>query len=157
LFDLVLVLSHNSDIAPDISERLRYRNREGNRLANSMSSNAKHEICTEQGVTVIALGMEYENLDEKGLDELRSVMLGVSEDADPPLLVLDLSHTKFFGSAFIEILFRIWNRMKSQEGGRFGISGLTEYCCEILEVTHLDQLWEIYETREDAVRALKSS
>lgn len=114
------------------------------------------EVTKQDGVTVIALGPEYENLDEQGLDELRSLLLDVSKEADPPRIVLDLSHTKFFGSSFIEIMFRIWNRMKSKEAGKFAISGLTPYCREILEVTHLNELWEIFETSEEAIRALAS-
>ena len=105
-------------------------------------------------MSVISLGPEYENLDQNVLEELRATILQVAENADPPLVVLDLSHTKFFGSAFIEILFRAWNRMNSRPGGKFCISGLTAYCAEVIEVTHLDQLWTIYKTREEAVAAL---
>ena len=119
-----------------------------------MSNNRLPGIQKLSDVTIVALGPEYENLDEHLLDELRGPLLEASKAADPPLFVIDLSHTKFFGSSFIELLFRIWNRMKAQEGGKFGISGLTAYCREILEVTHLDKLWEIYDSTDDAVRSL---
>jgi anti-anti-sigma factor len=110
-------------------------------------------VETHSDVTVIHLGPEYENLDESLLDELRRVILDVAETATPPKVVLDLSHTKFFGSAFIEIMFRAWNRVKAR-GGTFAISGLTEYCSEIVQVTHLDRLWSVYEDRAAAVAAL---
>ncbi len=111
-------------------------------------------VETQHGVTVIQLGPEYENLDESLLDELRASILDVAETADPPKVVLDLSHTKFFGSAFIEIMFRAWKRVDAR-GGTFALSGLTTYCAEIVEVTHLDRLWTIYPGREAAVTALK--
>lgn len=119
-----------------------------------MASTATPTISNEGGVTVIQLGPEYENLDERLLEGLRSIALDVSKSADPPWVVIDLSHTKFFGSAFIEILFRLWNRMNSRPGGQFAISGLTSYCAEVLKITHLDSLWKIYPTRAAAVQAL---
>ncbi|MGH7127564.1 MAG: STAS domain-containing protein [Planctomycetaceae bacterium] len=122
-----------------------------------MASDRVPEISKEDGVTVVALGEEFENLDEPGLDELREAILNVAGTADPPRLVVDLSHTNFFGSAFIEVLFRAWNRINSRDGGRFAISGLTRYCREVIETTHLDQLWDLYPHRDDAVSALKSS
>jgi anti-anti-sigma factor len=122
-----------------------------------MSSTTAPTIAKDNGVTVIQLGPEYENLDERLLEGLRSVALDVSKSADPPWVVIDLSNTKFFGSAFIEILFRLWNRMNSRPGGQFAISGLTSYCAEVLKITHLDSLWKIYPTRAAAVQALSST
>ena len=114
------------------------------------------EIIKEGQVTIVALGPEYENLDEPRLDALTEVLLQVTETATPPVVVLDLSHTSFFGSAFIEVIFRMWNRLNHQEGGRFCICGLSQYCMEVLEVTHLDQLWETYPNREEALKAINS-
>lgn len=118
------------------------------------ASKQPNNIIQQDGVTIIALGPEYENLDEAILDELRKVILDAVADAHPPLVVLDLSHTKFFGSAFIEILFRAWNRIE-QQNGEFCLCGLTPYCAEVIDVTHLNRLWSIYKTREEAVAALK--
>lgn len=122
-----------------------------------MSSTIAPTIAKDNGVTVIQLGLEYENLDERLLEGLRAIALDVSKSADPPWVVIDLSNTKFFGSAFIEILFRLWNRMNSRPGGQFAISGLTSYCAEVLKITHLDSLWKIYPTRAAAVQALSAN
>ena len=121
-----------------------------------MSSLRAPEITQEDGVTVIALGPEYDTLDEPVLDEVKSAILNAADNAEPPLVVLDLSHTRFFGSAFIEILFRAWKRLQARPAGRFCLTGLTEHCREVVEVTHLDQIWDIAGTREDAVRLLKA-
>ena len=119
-----------------------------------MAESRAPAVEAQDGVTVIHLGPEYENLDESLLDELRSSILDVAETATPPKVVLDLSHTKFFGSAFIEIMFRAWKRLEGR-GGKFALSGLTPYCEEIVEVTHLDRLWTVYPDRGAAVAALK--
>ncbi len=120
------------------------------------SSNSSDSVTQQDGVTIIAVGPDYENLDDVLLEELRKVILDTVAHADPPLVVLDFSHTKFFGSAFIEILFRAWNRIVKQESGEFCLCGLTPYCAEVIDVTHLNRLWSIYDTREEAVAALKA-
>lgn len=119
-----------------------------------MSATRSPEVTRQNEVTIVALGPEYENLDEGVLEELRDTMLEAARTAEPPLLVLDLSHTRFFGSAFIEVLFRTWNRLNARPGGKFCICGLTPYCAEVIQVTHLDRLWHIAKTRDDAVQSL---
>src|SRR5262245_11947499 len=110
------------------------------------------EVTVEQRVTVIGLGPGYESIDEQVLDGgLRDALLAAAEEADPPLVVLDLSHTTFFGSSFIEIVFRMWNRLQAQPGGNFGLCGVTSYCQEVLRIAHLDTLWRVYSDRAAAV------
>ncbi|MGE3315023.1 MAG: STAS domain-containing protein [Planctomycetaceae bacterium] len=120
-----------------------------------MSPKREPTISQEGGVTVVSLGPGYENLDENDLEDVKEVLLRVATNADPPRVVLDLAQTKFFGSAFIELLFRSWNRLNTRSGGRFAISGLTTYCQEVVEITHLDRLWEVHKTSKDAVTALR--
>lgn len=107
-------------------------------------------------VTCVILGPEFENLDEQILDSIRQTMIDVCEQAEPPLVLIDLTHTRFFGSSFIEVLFRIWNRINGLPGGQFGLVGLTDYCKEVLSVTHLDKLWTIYGTLDEGVTALSA-
>lgn len=120
-----------------------------------MVSSSNPDVEVQDGVTVISLGPEYENLDEHLLEQVSVAILKATSEADPPLVVLDLSHTQFFGSAFIEILFRAWNRVQSKTGGRFVISGLTSYCLDVIQITHLDQLWDVYTTRAEAIAAIR--
>ena len=126
------------------------------RIKQFMAENRSPDVQQQDGVTVVSLGPEYESLHEQNLEDVQEDLLVISDAADPPLVVLDLSHTQFFSSSFIEILFRIWNRLNAREGGKFGISGLTVYCKEILKVAHLDELWNIFNTKEEAVSALSN-
>ena len=48
-----------------------------------MSVRRAPEIIKEDGVTVVALGPEYENLDEHGLDDIKHVLLDVAASAEP--------------------------------------------------------------------------
>lgn len=114
------------------------------------------QIFVEDGVTVIAFGRDYSAIDEQKLDAIRAQLLAVTEQGTlPKAVVVDLSHTTFFGSSFIEVLFRIWKRVNGA-GGKFALAGLAGYCLEILTVTHLDTLWKNYATRDAAVAAVKA-
>lgn len=120
-----------------------------------MIAAAAPQVAVQDGVTVVSLvGAEYENLDERLLEGIRTALLDIAQTTNPPLMVLDLSHTKFFGSAFIEILFRVANRMKNR-GGKFALSGLTKYCAEVIHITHLDSLWPVMPDTAAAVAKLK--
>lgn len=119
-----------------------------------MTETSSPNIYQEGRVTVIALEEDYESLDEGVLTDLREVILKAVDEADPPLVVLDLSHTTFFGSSFIELIFRAWNRVEAKKDGKFVLSGLTPYCREVISITHLDELWSLYDSVDEAVEAL---
>lgn len=122
-----------------------------------MVNSRSPQVSLHDGVTVIQLGTEYENLNESSMEGLGESLMHLAENADPPLIVLDLSQTKFFGSAFIELMFRTWNQLNHREGGKFGLSGLSEYCREVVEVTHLDRLWSVHTTWEEAVKSMQQA
>lgn len=119
-----------------------------------MTTEQTPTVSRDRGATVIALGPEYENLDEPLLERLRSFILDAADRADPPRVVLDLSHTKFFGSAFLEILVQAWNRLRDRPGGRLALSGLSPYCADVVRVTRLDRVWPMYASRAEAVEQL---
>ena len=113
------------------------------------------QIVQEDGVTVVVFGPEFEKISEDRIAGVSEVLLEAAE-ADPPRVVLDLAGTKFFSSSFIEVVFRLWNRLQARDGSRFGLAGLDRYCAEILEVTNLNHLWKSYSNRAEAVRGLNS-
>jgi anti-sigma B factor antagonist len=114
-------------------------------------------VTREQGVTVIALGPEYEHLDDAELENLKGVLLNTAVEADLPLVVLDLSRLEYFGSSFIEALICVWKHLNARPGGRMSLCGLTANCREVVGITHLDQLWSVFDTREEAVRSLQKA
>ena len=103
---------------------------------------------------VVYLGPEYNSLDDQVLDEVEHFLLTCIDPPDVKNLVVDLSNTTFFGSRFIEVLFRAYNRIKRKEG-RFGLSGLRGHTEEVIYVSKLQRLWELVPTPEEAVRRFK--
>lgn len=112
------------------------------------------EILKQDGVTVIVLGEQYDNLDEPALQAAATELLEIAQAADPPLIVVDMGRTKFFGSAFLGTLFRVWRRLTTRSG-KLCVCGATGPCADVLQVTQVDRLWNLFETREAAVESLK--
>lgn len=121
-----------------------------------MSTTGPLNVVKEGDVTVVVFGTEQRQLDELGLERIGRQLVEVAQAATPPLLVLDMAATEFFGSSFIEVLFRVWKKLSLQPGAKFSISGLQPYCREVLEVTHLDRLWPLHGTRADAVAGMQA-
>lgn len=111
------------------------------------------EISKDRGVLVVTFGEGFEQIDEENVGLAREAITTIAEQR-PTRLVVNLEQTTFFGSSFIEVLFRAWNQIKDVKDGQFALSGLNVYCEEILQVTNLDRLWTIYPDREAAVTAL---
>ena len=109
-------------------------------------------VKQENGVTVVELDESYSSLGDDELQQFRSFLLETASACNPPHLAVDLSHTKFFGSAFLEVLFRAWNRVKSRKG-QFVLFGLSDNCEEVFRACDLDQLWVLVKSREDAVNS----
>lgn len=116
---------------------------------------ATPRVQQQDGVAILDFGSGSHSLDETTLGSIQDQILDAS-NVDPPMLVVDLSRIEFFGSSFIEVLFRLWSRMNGRSG-KFALCGLSPYCREVIEVTNLNTLWTIYDTVDEAVAGVKSS
>jgi len=116
-----------------------------------MSKSGPLTVVKEGDVTVVVFGPGQRHLDEVGLETIQNQLLEIAGEANPPRVILDMTATEFFGSSFIEVLFKVWKRLNSQPGAKFAICGLQEYCREVLEITHLDKLWPLFSNRAEAV------
>lgn len=112
----------------------------------------KPEITSEQGVTIVFPGPDYDSIYESSLKEFDGI-LDLAKTVEPPRLILDLAHTEYFGSAFLAFLIRLSNRLSVQRKGRFGICHLSKFCRAVLTAAKMDKLFELYETRADALAA----
>jgi len=110
-------------------------------------------VSRQQGVTILELGPSYDSLDDSSLEEFGGALLDEAAHAEPPRLILDLSHTSYIGSSFLELLVRAWKRIRGR-GGAMALCGVQPFCVEVLQITRLDSLWTIYPTRSEAVAAV---
>jgi anti-sigma B factor antagonist len=115
---------------------------------------APPQITNLDQATVIALGPDFKNITEEIVGSASHILLSAAAN-EKPNLVLDFTHVEFFGSSFIEVLFRVWKRLQ-QRGGSFALANVSTYCQEVLRTTHLDSLWPVCPTVEDAAKKLQS-
>ena len=110
-------------------------------------------IVVENGVTIIELGPDYRRIEAVSYRRREEELIGAVRAADPPKVVVDLSQTEFFSTLFLGSLINVWDGLKKRNG-QLVLSGLSEFCREIIEITHLDSLWRLYDTRDQAVADL---
>jgi len=112
-------------------------------------------IVRQSGVSIIYVGPSCKSLNEEALREFGGALLAEATHADPPRLVVDLSHTEYIGSSFLELLVRAWKRIKARDGA-LALCEARPFCLEVLEHTRLNSLWPAYSTRDEAVAALSA-
>ncbi|TWT39104.1 STAS domain-containing protein [Blastopirellula retiformator] len=110
-------------------------------------------ILRKREVTVIEFGNEYDSLDETNLGKTSQQLIEVAKHADPPLVIFDLTSTRYFGSYFIQFLIRTWKLVKKRNG-RLVLVGLDDPCLSVLRRSKIDSLWERFATTDEAVANL---
>lgn len=111
------------------------------------------ECVIQDGVTIVTLGESYDNLNDQVLDTDSEFLLETASTCDPPLLLLDMSKTRFFASEFLGRLFRVWQRLQKRKG-QLAVCAASDLCAEVLTVTRVDTIWKIAPTREAAIERL---
>ena len=106
-------------------------------------------------LTVVHFGEEYRSSHFDLLQQLRKRLEQLADDIDPPVLMLDLLNTDYFGAGFISVLVDCYARIKRRDG-QFALCRLRHHLVEEFEVTNLHRLWPIYATRNQGIEALKA-
>ncbi|MCA9067610.1 MAG: STAS domain-containing protein [Planctomycetaceae bacterium] len=121
-----------------------------------MNSSPPLTTFVEQGVLIVAPGPDYATIYEGMLQEF-DALVERAQAAESPLLLFDLQHTKYVGSAFLGLLLRVSNVITVQRQGRFGLCNLTKFCKTIFATTKMQLHCEIFETREEALAAFTAN
>lgn len=118
-----------------------------------MSSSKKPRLIRDGDITIVEFGDDLVRLGE---DVMPGIAAAVHDAglAEPPWVLLDMTNVKFFGSSFIEVMYRLWKAMQARSGG-FVIVGVHAYCLEVLQVTKLDQLWKTAPDRAAGLALLR--
>ena len=112
----------------------------------------KPEIVNDRGVVFVFPGPEYDTIREDEIPHFDGA-LGLARTIEPPRMVIDLSHAVFFNSPFLGLLLRLRNRLSVQRNGRFGVCHVSEDCAQVIRVARLNELIDVFPTRDEAVAA----
>ena len=113
------------------------------------------EVSVVSGVTVATFRQSFSQLDEPVIDLVNRKLSDLAAGVPEPRLLLDMTQVDFFGSSFIESMFRAWKRLQMRPGAKMGLCGLNAHCREVLEITHLDKLWLLSDTAAAAIEQLR--
>jgi anti-anti-sigma factor len=69
-------------------------------------------------------------------------------------LVVDLGELPYFGSTVLDWLVQLWNRMKAK-GGAMAACNVSRVGREVLGLARLDTLWQVFNTRDEALAVLR--
>jgi anti-anti-sigma factor len=69
-------------------------------------------------------------------------------------VVLDFHKTDFYGSSALAFFVKLWKWARHHRC-RLAFCNLSEHEKEILQVAHLDQLWPICESKNEALRTVQ--
>ncbi|REJ79606.1 MAG: anti-sigma factor antagonist [Planctomycetota bacterium] len=87
------------------------------------------------------------------VEQAADLVLAPLGQRSAPLVVVDLSRVSYFGSVFLALLLRC-HKLVRQKGGELVLCGASKLARELLQITNLDTLWAIYDTREEALEAV---
>jgi anti-sigma B factor antagonist len=102
------------------------------------------------GALIVARG----ELDVQSVDELRA-RLNEAIDAGNKRIVMDLAEVSFIDSLSLSAL--VGARRKLGDDGRLAVVAVHEYVQLILQATGLEQVLDVFETREAAVAFVQGS
>lgn len=114
-----------------------------------------YELSREDEITLLTIDENFRSLDELHIHELSTQLLELVRTLDPPLLVINLEGVNYFGSSFLEILFRLWNQLQKKDG-ELVLCSLQEHCREVIHVSNLDQLWKTFPSQSEALDYLRT-
>jgi anti-anti-sigma factor len=121
-----------------------------------MSIPSSHDAFTIERhgeITLIEASPALEGMDPSLVESAAALLLEPIRHEEEPLVLIDLSRVKYFGSTFLALLIRCW-KLVSSKGGLMVVSGASEEAKELLRVTSLDIVWPIYANRFEAMESL---
>jgi anti-anti-sigma factor len=84
--------------------------------------------------------------------EVDEVLAEIDECAAKEV-VIDFGRVKFFGSCLLAAIQCIWKHLRPHNG-KLVLCNVPDVGLEVLRVSRFDELWPIYESRQDAESAL---
>jgi anti-sigma B factor antagonist len=110
----------------------------------------EHEIRNEAGVVILDLRGD---MDVSIAPGLRDILIGLIETNAGPVLV-NLSNVLYMDSAGLSVLIAA-HRKAQNVGGVLGLVNPQQPTQQILKLTHVDKVFQIFPSIEEGVRAVR--
>jgi anti-anti-sigma factor len=114
------------------------------------------QIQLHGDMAVMVPAAEVENLPSNLIEPAAQIVLSTLKNEPPAYLIVDLSQVSFFGSEFISFMLRCHLLVK-KHNSELVLAGVSPRIRELLRQTALDTLWAIYDSRDQALKQLRSA
>lgn len=103
------------------------------------------------GNVIVVTPLRDVNMFEKGdLDRSIDRVVEQLPQGDSAHLVLDFCKMPFFGTMMLTAMLRFWKRIRDA-GGNMALCNLTPDSLDVLQVTRLDTVWNVYLNQAEAI------
>lgn len=102
---------------------------------------------------VVTPSSSIESLTWDLVERAADIIMEPLNDQQAPMVVVDLSNVRYFGSVFLAMLLRCHKFVK-RKNGELVLCGANAPALELLRITALDTIWAIYDNRQEAMEAL---
>jgi anti-anti-sigma factor len=109
-------------------------------------------VTRQQDVIVAALNRDVGNFAEAEILRDTNRLIEKLQAVPAAGVVVDFEHAEYFGSTMLEALRLLWTSLRKANASLV-LCCMSEVGREILEVAHFDTVWDVYPTRDEAVRA----
>lgn len=103
---------------------------------------------------IVLARIEHSRMDEERTRAMQAEVLAAAEGVRNLPVALDMSKVEFFPSISLGAVVTLLKKLKA-EGQKFVLIGLQPPVREALAITRLDKLFEIYDSRADALACLR--
>jgi len=69
-------------------------------------------------------------------------------------VVVDLNHADYYGSSALGFFVSLW-KLVANNGGQLVLCNVSKHGAEILHITHLDRVWDVVRTKDDALQSIR--
>ena len=118
-------------------------------------ANDTFEIVHEDDVVIMTPVSDLRELDFGTTEKSASKVFDLLAEKKAKHVVIDLSKTDYYGSTALGFSVKLRKRVADQ-GGQMAICNISKHELEVLQVTRLDELWPICDSREAAIEAVRS-
>ncbi len=109
-----------------------------------------YKVDREKEITILTLTLDNITMNEN--EELKKVFTTLLDEGSKNI-ILDLSNTAFMSSVVIASLVFMLKRAK-EAGGDLAICGVKDKVKDVLTITNLDKVFDIFDDRQKAVSKL---
>lgn len=114
------------------------------------------EVLQEGDLLIVSPTRDLRELDFQAIETASGKVFESLKNEHAKHVIIDLSNSDYYGSTALGFFVKLWKRVR-ERGGQMAFCNISAHELEILEVTKLDTLWPLYDSREAAIEAIRQS